>query len=227
MKHSSMLAVLAMTSSFLVANSAQAGAEVGSWYVAPKAVYVDPDRLQRVISATTSYKVADAVGASFGGGKVLNPNWDAELNYVYSVHGAGSSTATTSYKSWEAVVNRVYMRDKKVNPFVGFGINSTTYSLTNVNSTTSESTSRGTGYLVKAGIITEIGGLNDIKKIPTIKSDNALQLVLEMGWRADGGLKGCDGGNNPCAFPGAISSFENTFFGLGLRYNFGIQTASK
>ena len=216
MKYRALLGTMTVVASLAGANSAQAGADVGSWYGAPKAVYADPDRLQRVITAGTAYKVGDAVGASFGVGKVLNQNWDAELNYVYSVHGAGSSTAATSYKSWEGVVNRVYMRDKKVNPFVGFGINSTTYSLTTVDSPEQANTNRNWGYLVKTGVIA------DIKKMPYLNENGALQLVAEIGWRADGGLKGTDK-----LQLGTIRFFENTFFGLGLHYNFGKHAESQ
>jgi OOP family OmpA-OmpF porin len=220
MKYRALLATMAMATSFAGANSAQAGAEVGSWYLVPKAVYVDPDRLQRAFDGATSHKVGDAFGASFGVGKVLNQNWDGEVNYVYSVHGAGSSSAATSYKSWEGILNRVYMRDKKVNPFVGFGINSTTYSLTTQSSITQQTTHREFGYLVKTGLIVDVnlGSLNDL---PRIHSD-AIQLVIEMGWRADGGLKGTDKINL-----GEIRNLENTFLGLGLHYKFGKHTVAQ
>ncbi len=216
MKHRALLGTMAVVAALVGANSAQAGAEVGGWYVAPKAIYVDPDRLQRAFNGGTSYKVGDAVGASLGVGKVLSQNWDAEVNYVYSVHGAGSSTAATSYKSWEGVVNRIYMRDKKVNPFLGFGINSSTYSLTTINSPGPVGTSRVFGYLAKTGVIV------DINKMPYLNEKGALQLVAEIGWRADGALKGTDKLNL-----GEIRNFENTFFGLGLHYNFGKHAESQ
>ena len=226
MNYRALLATMVMGVSMIGANSAQAGAEVGSWYIAPKAVYVDPDRLQRVVDAGTAHKVGDALGASFGIGKVLNQNWDGEVNHVYSVHGAGADTAATSYKSWEGVLNRVFSREKSLSPFVGFGLNSTTYALTTATSTVQANTAREWGYLVKTGVMVDIGGLNDIKNIPTVSSKGSMQLVAEIGWRADGGLKGCDGGNAACALPSATRYFENTFFGLGLRYNFGTQKAA-
>ena len=51
--------------------------------------------------------------------------------------------------------------------------------------------------------------------------NNSFQLVTELGWRVDGGLKGADKINL-----GQIRYFENTFFGLGLRYNFGTRVPS-
>lgn len=216
MKYRALLGTLAVAATLAGANSAQAGADIDSWYVAPKAVYVDPDRLQRAFNGGTSYKVGDAVGASFGVGKALSQNWDVEVNYVYSVHGAGSSTAATSYKSWEGLVNRIYMRDKKINPFLGFGINSSTYSLTTIKSPSPVGSSRVFGYLAKTGVIV------DINKMRYLNEKGALQLVAEIGWRADGALKGTDKLNL-----GEIRNFENTFFGLGLHYNFGKHAESQ
>lgn len=216
MKYRALLGTMAMAASMMGANSAQAGAEVGSWYVAPVAVHVDPDRVQRFVDAGTSYKVRDAYGASLGVGKVLNQNWDGEVNYVYSIHGAGNDRSATSYKSWEGVLNRVFMRDKKINPFVGFGLNSTTYSLTTIGSKTQAPTHREWGYLAKTGVIA------DIKKMPYLNENGALQLVAEIGWRADGGLKGCD-----ICTTGTTRYLENTFFGLGLHYNFGKHAESQ
>ena len=215
MNYRALLATMVMGVSLIGANSAQAGAEVGSWYIAPKAVYVDPDRLQRVINTGVAYKVGDALGASFSIGKVLNQNWDGELNYVYSVHGAGTDTAATSYKSWEAVFNRVYMRDKRVNSFIGFGINSSTFSLTTSDSIIQGVNHRDWGYLVKTGAKMDVGYLNDNKNLSSVSSKGALQLVAEIGWRVDGGLKGCDLCSTGTRY------FENTFFGLGMSYNFG------
>ncbi len=223
MKHYSLLVALAMASSFVGANSAQAGAEVGSWYVAPKLIYVDPDRIQRYVTTPTqSYKVGDAFGASLSVGKVLNQNWDAEVGYVYSRHSAGSVKPATSFKTWEGVLDRVFMRDKAVNPFVGFGINSTTYSLTTVGATSQAVPHREWGYLVKTGALVDVSAIPVINKIPVINTKGAMQLVAEIGWRADGGLKGCD-----ICVTGTARYLENTFYGLGLHYNFGKRTVAK
>ena len=154
MNYRSLLVSLAMGATLGATNSAQAGSEVGSWYLAPKAVYFNPDRLQRAVDAdnTTRYKVSNAIGGSIGFGKVLNDNWDADISYVYSSHKAGAMD--TSYKSIEVVATRVFMRENQINPFVGVGLNNTHYSLTTVNSRAQSPIESGTGYLLKIGAIT-------------------------------------------------------------------------
>ncbi len=204
MKHYSLMVALAMGSALLSANCAQAGAEVGSWYVAPKVLYVDPDRVARD-SATTNYKVGDAFGGSLAIGKVLSKDWDTELGYVYSSHRAGPNEKI-KLKGVELVLNRVFMRDRAVNPFIGVGLNSMSYLLPQKGA----NSHRDVGYLVKAGALTNL------------TKSGALQLSTEIGWRTDGGLKGCD-----LCGTGQTRYLEDTFYGLGLHYNFGAHSKPK
>lgn len=158
MKHRSLLLALATASTFAGVNSAQAGAEVGSWYVAPKAVYVDPDRL---------YKVDESIGGSLAIGKVLSDAWDAELAYGDSRHDVTGGGSKLKLKGAELNFNRVFMRNQTVSPFLGFGLNSIT---TRVPGKTSYS--RDLGVAIKAGVLADI------------TSNGAVQLSAEVGKRS-------------------------------------------
>ena len=211
MNYRALLATMVMGVSMIGANSAQAGAEVGSWYIAPKAVLFDPDKIDRYYTnATTSYKVDDSTGFGLTVGKAINENWDAEAGYVFSIHKAGPGEKT--FKSIEGLLNRVFMRNQSFSPYVGFGLNSTTYALPAFGATAH----RDWGYLLKVGATLDVGGSQVIKKVlPFVENKNSLQLVGEAGWRADGGLKGCD-----ICVTGTTRYLENRFYNIGLRYNF-------
>jgi len=158
MKHRSMLIALATASAVLGAQAAMAGAEVGSWYVTPKALYVDPDK---------DFHADSAVGGSLGIGKVLDKNWDLELAYVDSRHDADIGD---KLKLSGAVLdlNRVFMRDNAVNPYIGVGLNSI-HSRQYVNGKTGSDF----GGSVHAGLLADL-----------IKG-GALQFSVEVGKRAD------------------------------------------
>lgn len=159
MKHRSLLLALATTSALAGASSAMAGAEVGSWYVAPQAVYVDPDK---------NYRADESIGGSLAFGKVLSETWDAELAYVDSRHDVIGGGSKLKLNGAALNLNRVFMRDNAVNPFIGFGINSIS---SRKNGT--GATNRDFGAAIKVGVLADI------------TSNGALQLSAEIGKRSD------------------------------------------
>lgn len=159
MKHRSLLLTLAITSAVAGAPAAMAGAEVGSWYVSPRALYVDPDK---------NYRADEEIGGSLAFGKVLSQKWDGELAYVDSRHdviGGGSKLKLTGA---ELNFNRVFMRDNAVSPFIGLGLNSIS---SRKNGT--GATNRDFGAAIKAGVLADL------------TSNGALQLSAEVGKRSD------------------------------------------
>lgn len=159
MKHRSLLLALATASALAGVNSAQAGAEVGSWYVAPKAVYVDPDKV---------YNADENIGGSLAIGKVLSEAWDAELAYGESRHSVTGGGSKLKLQGPELNFNRVFMRDRAVNPFIGFGVNSMSF-----RAPGKTSYERDFGAAIKAGVLADI------------TRDGKLQLSAEVGKRAD------------------------------------------
>lgn len=108
------LGALITGTAILGARTAMAGAEVGSWYVTPKAVYVDPD---------SNFDADDDFGGSFGIGKVLTKELDLELSYTYSEHDEDGGD-TLRLRGVSLDLNRIFFRDSAVNPYLGVGINS-------------------------------------------------------------------------------------------------------
>ncbi len=159
MKHRSLLLALATTASLTGATSAMAGAEVGNWYVAPQAVYVDPDK---------AYLADESIGGSLAIGKVLSEAWDAELAYVDTRHDVSGGGSKLKLAGPSLNFNRVFMRDNVVSPFIGFGINSIS---TRKNGT--GKTDHDVGAAIKAGVLADI------------TSNGALQLSAEIGKRSD------------------------------------------
>jgi OOP family OmpA-OmpF porin len=159
MKHRSLLLAFATTAALAGASSAMAGAEVGSWYVAPQAVYVDPDK---------DLHADSSVGASFAVGKVVSEAWDTELAYIDTRHDVTGGGEALKMSGLSLNFNRVFMRDHKVNPFVGIGINTIT-----ARELGTTNTSRDLGVAVKAGALFDL------------TSNGALQLSAEVGERMD------------------------------------------
>ncbi|MGC3981274.1 MAG: OmpA family protein [Steroidobacteraceae bacterium] len=159
MKHRSLLLGLATVASLAGTSSALAGAEVGSWYVAPQAVYVDPDKV---------YGADENVGGSLAFGKVLSEAWDMELAYVDTRHDVNAGGDKLKLNGPSLNFNRVFMRDQVVNPFIGFGLNA-------ISSRTpgTTKTQRDFGAAIKAGVLADI------------TKDGALQLSAEIGKRSD------------------------------------------
>lgn len=159
MKHRSLLLALAMTSAMAGAPAAMAGAEVGSWYVAPQAVYVDPDK---------NYRADEATGASLAFGKVLSKTWDGELSLIDSRHDVNGGGSKLKLIGAALNFNRVFLRDSAVNPFIGLGLNSIS---SRKNGT--GATQRDMGAAIKAGVLADL------------TSNGALQLSAEIGKRSD------------------------------------------
>ncbi|MGD9841368.1 MAG: OmpA family protein [Steroidobacteraceae bacterium] len=162
MKQHSLLLAVATASALAGVNTAQAGAEVGSWYVAPKAVYVDPDQ---------AFKADDSIGGSLSIGKVVSQAWDIELGYVDTRHDVTGGGNKLKLRGMELNFNRVFMRDSVVNPFIGFGLNSMKTSA------------------VAAGVDDQdqdIGGQIKVGVLANLSKSGALQLSAEIGKRSDG-----------------------------------------
>lgn len=159
MKFHPLVLPLAMVSAMVGAHSAFAGAPVGSWYVSPQAVYVDPDK---------RYNADENVGASLAIGKVLSQSWDVELGFIDSRHdvlGGGDKLKLTG--PWLSF-NRVFMRDNTVSPYIGLGLNA----IHSRNNGTGD-TQRSLGAAIKAGVLADI------------TANGALQLSAEVGKRSD------------------------------------------
>src|SRR6267154_5706959 len=158
MKQRSVLIVVTAAWAIVAAQSALAGAEVGSWYLAPKAIYVDPDK---------DFHADSAVGASFALGKVLSQAWDVELSYTDTRHYTDFCDKL-KLNCAALNLNRVFLRDSAVNPYIGVGINAI-HSLKYVNGKTG----------------TDLGGSVQAGLLADLTKDGALQINAEVGKRAD------------------------------------------
>lgn len=158
MKNGVMLRALMTSVAALGAHTAMAGAEVGSWYVTPKAVYVDPD---------SNFDADEDFGGSFGIGKVLSERWDLELSYTHSEHDEDGG-GTLKLRGVSLDLNRVFMRDSAVNPYFGFGINSIR-----------------SRQFVDGESGPEFGGSAHIGLLTDLTRNGGLQLSTEVGKRAD------------------------------------------
>lgn len=159
MKHRSLLLAVATITGVAGASSAMAGAEVGSWYVSPQAVYVDPDK---------NYQADESIGGSLAIGKVVNKAWDVELAYIESHHdvtGGGNKLKLTGPSIY---FNRVFMRDHAISPYIGAGINAI-----HVRNGAAQASGTDLGLGIKAGILADL------------THNGALQLSAEVGKRSD------------------------------------------
>ena len=91
---------------------ALAGAEVGSWYVAPsfQGVWVDNKR-----------NADDSGGFGLALGRTMSPNWDTEFTASTSTHdqAAGAKLELTNLG---IAVHRVFYRDARFTPFLSLGV---------------------------------------------------------------------------------------------------------
>jgi OOP family OmpA-OmpF porin len=158
MKHRLLLLAVATTATLAGASSAMAGAEVGSWYLAPQAVYVDPD---------SDYHADEAIGASLSIGKVLSKQWDADLGYVDTRHDVAGGGNKLKLNGPSIYFNRVFLRDRAVNPYIGAGLN-LIYSRENGIG----AGDRDIGLGIKAGVLADL------------TQNGALQLSAEIGKRS-------------------------------------------
>lgn len=159
MKHRSLLLAVVTTTALAGASSAMAGAEVGSWYVAPQAVYVDPDK---------NYHADSAIGGGLAIGKVLSESVDMELGYVDSRHDVTGGGNKLKLAGPQLYVNRVFMRDHAVTPFIGIGLN-----VISSRDGGTGKVGRELGAGIKAGILADL------------THDGAFQLSAEVGKRSD------------------------------------------
>jgi len=157
MKHRSLLLAVATAATLTGASSAMAGAEVGSWYVSPKAVYVDPDG---------DYHADSSIGGSLAVGKVLSQTWDIDLGYIDTRHDVTGSGNKLKMQGPVVNFNRVFMRDRAVNPYIGLGV---TY--LNTRDIKSGGGEHFAGAVVQGGILADL------------TSNGALQLSAEVGKR--------------------------------------------
>ena len=91
---------------------ALAGAEVGSWYVAPtfQGVWVDNDR-----------NADDSGGFSLAFGRTVLPNWDAELALNTSSHNQAAG-AKLDLTGISMAAHRVFYRDSRFSPYLAIGL---------------------------------------------------------------------------------------------------------
>ena len=157
MKNRSVLALAVTT--LLAGSAAWAGAPVGSWYVAPQAVYVDPD---------SSLNADPSTGGSLGVGKVLSQNWDLDLSWIDTRHKLTGGGEKLKLNGPMLNLNRVFLRDSSVNPFIGAGLNTI-----NLKAPGLGSPSHDLGAQLQAGVL---GNITD---------DGALQLSALIGKRWD------------------------------------------
>ena len=103
---------LAACAAMLVGNSAFAGADVGSWYIAPQlqGVWLGDQRV-----------ADDDLGFKTSLGTVLSKNWNAEFSYGSSNHNqaAGQKLRLQDYL---ITAQRVFYRDERVNPYFTVGL---------------------------------------------------------------------------------------------------------
>jgi OOP family OmpA-OmpF porin len=140
------------------ASSAMAGAEVGSWYLAPQAVYVDPD---------SDYNADENIGGSLAIGKVLSKQWDGEISYVETRHDVNGGGSKLKLNGPSIYFNRVFLRDSAVNPFIGAGLN-----IINSRDHGTGAGDRDVGLGIKAGVLADL------------TKNGALQLSAEVGKRS-------------------------------------------
>ena len=91
---------------------ALAGAEVGSWYVAPtfQGVWVDNDR-----------NADDSGGFSLAFGRTVLANWDAELALNTSSHNQAAG-AKLDLTGISMAAHRVFYRDSRFSPYLSIGL---------------------------------------------------------------------------------------------------------
>ncbi|HTP40007.1 MAG TPA: OmpA family protein [Steroidobacteraceae bacterium] len=168
MKHSRLVALAA--AALLGSSLAHAGANVGSIYLSPELLWVNPDNQLSDAKDHTGFRAA--VGA------VLNQNWDLEAGYSNTLHsGDSAGRGDLSFRGMDITLNRVFLRNSRVNPFLGAGV---TLISTDFHGTSYESSRPGAK--VGGGVLVDLFG-ND---------RSLLQLVGELGARFDN-LKGYGG----------------------------------
>ena len=93
-------------------NTAFAGADVGSWYVAPQVqgIFLDKSR-----------KADDDAGFQASLGLVASPKWNIEFAYSTSNHNQAAGQKLT-LQGYQVAMQRVFYRDQRVNPYFTVGL---------------------------------------------------------------------------------------------------------
>ena len=136
-----------------------AGAAEGSWYIAPQvnALWLDDSRA-----------ADDDVGVTLAFGRTLNTNWDAQISLFGSEHQrAGDDSLDLLGVGLSA--NRVFYREGRVNPFLSFGVASTSARLNPGGTQSNVSALYGAGLLINLGADRDDG--------------SAMQLRADLGAR--------------------------------------------
>ncbi len=156
-KHSRWLALA--TAAVLASSVAHAGAPVGSWYVAPQALHVNP------------YEDYEAINRAWGGalsvGKVLTEHLDVNLGWMDTRHGVDGGGQKVKIQGPAAKLNLVFMRNSPLNPYLGLGVDYVKTSFAN-------SSQHDLGGEVHAGVLANL------------TRTGALQLFAEVGEHLDG-----------------------------------------
>ncbi|MFT3906323.1 MAG: OmpA family protein [Steroidobacteraceae bacterium] len=159
MKKSSLFA--AATLAALAAAGAQAGAPVGSYYIAPEGLWVNPDNDIAGAREDTNFHVAL--------GTALSQGWDAELGYAETNHDS-PQVGKVAIRGVDLTFNRVFNRDGAISPFIGFGITALTTKFRDTNFD-----SNNPGGKLGAGLTADLFGGQSWK----------VQLLGEAGSRLD------------------------------------------
>ena len=103
---------LAACTAMLVGNSAFAGADVGSWYIAPQlqGVWLGDQRV-----------ADDDLGFATSFGFVAGPKWNFELGYGASNHNKAAGQKL-KLQSYQISGQRIFYREERVNPYFTVGI---------------------------------------------------------------------------------------------------------
>ena len=91
---------------------ARAGADAGSWYVAPQLEGVWLDK---------KWAADDSMGFGFAIGRALSEKWNVELGLLGSSHD-GAAGSKLKLQGGSIAVQRLFYRDQRVNPFISVGI---------------------------------------------------------------------------------------------------------
>ena len=103
---------LAACAAFCTGNTAFAGADVGSSYIAPQLQGISLDKSRRADSD---------VGFQVSFGRVLSTNWNGEISYATSNHSLGAGQKL-NLQAYQVAAQRVFYRDARVNPYFTLGL---------------------------------------------------------------------------------------------------------
>ena len=157
---------LSALSTLMAAGYTQAGAPVGSWYVAPQMLWVSPDG-KRGVDSAFGYRVA--------AGTAVSQAWDAEIGYAETRHSNSDNAGSAGdlkFSDVEVDLKRIVDRDARVNPFLdlGLGILRSAYKSGSANDGSRLAPKLGFGVLMALGQ----------------SNYTRAQVVADLGLRLDG-----------------------------------------